>query len=169
MKSGRFFTALLIFLFAGCFPAGNAQAFWGFGDNQGKSGLDFEGGYDINTVTTVKGKVVSLEIPDGGGPVTIIVRQGGWTIHAVAAPEWYWSDRGIDISPNDEVEVSGAKAQGKDGNMYIISRKVTNLSTGDTVTLRAETGRPAWKTGGRPGRGWGPGMQRRHGGGMRGR
>jgi hypothetical protein len=168
MTSGRFFTAALIFLFAGCFPSGNALAFWGLGDDQGKSGLDFEKGYDINTVTTVKGKVVSLEMADGGGPVTIIVRQGSGRIHAVAAPQWYWSDRGIDINPNDEIEVSGATAQGKDGNMYIISRKITNISTGDTVTLRAETGRPAWKTGGRPGRG-GAGMQRRHGGGMRGR
>jgi hypothetical protein len=169
MISGRFFTAALTFLLLGCFPAGSAMAFWGFGDDQGKSGLDFEKGYDVNTVTTVRGKVVSLQMADGKGPVTIIVKQGAGTIHVVAAPEWYWSDRGIDINSNDEVEVSGAKAQGKDGNMYIISRKITNLSTGDTVTLRAETGRPAWKTGGHAGRGGGGGMQRRHGGGMRGR
>jgi hypothetical protein len=171
MKSGRFFTFGLILLFVICLRAGNALAFWGFGEDQGKSGLDFDKGYDLNTVTTVKGKVISVETDEDKGPVTIIVRQGAGRIHVVAAPEWYWSDRGIAIRPNDEIEATGAKAQGKDGNMYIISRKITNNSTGDSVTLRAGAGRPVWR-GGAVGQGGGAGgmrMQHRMGGGMRGR
>ncbi len=171
MKSGRFFTILLTILFITGIRAGHAHAFWGFGEDKGKSGLDFEKGYDLNTVTTVKGKVISVEADAGRGPVTITIRQGNDNIHAVAAPQWYWSDRGISIKANDEIQVSGAKAQGKDGNMYIISREITNLSTGRSVTLRSDNGRPAWSGGGRGGRagGGGGGMQRRFGGGMRGR
>ncbi len=172
MKSGRLFTIVLILLFVLCLRAGNAHAFWGFGEDQGKSGLDFDKGYDLNTVTTVKGKVIAVETGEDRGPVTIIVRQGAGRIHVVAAPEWYWSDRGIAIKPNDEIEATGAKAQGKDGNMYIISRKITNNSTGESVTLRAGGGRPAWR-GGAVGRGGsgagGMRMQRGMGGGMGGR
>lgn len=170
MKSGRFFMILLALVCISCMPPANASAFWGFGGDKDESGLDFERGYDLNTVTTVKGKVVSVDAEQGRGPVTITIRQGTENIHAVAAPRWYWSDRGIAIKPNDEIEVSGAKAQGKDGNMYIISKEITNLSTGRSVTLRTENGRPTWSGGGRGGRGGGGGgMQRRFGGGMRGR
>ncbi len=168
MKSGRFFSFIIVLICAVSFHRGSALAFWGFGNDQGKSGLDFEKGYDLNTVTTVKGKVISVDNGEGGGPVTITIQQGPGKIRAVAAPNWFWSDRGISIKPNDELEVSGAKAQGKDGNMYIISKEITNLSTGKTVTLRTENGRPAWRGGGRTGRGGG-GMQHRFGGGMRGR
>ncbi len=168
MKSGRCFTIILILLFTSSLHAASAFAFWGFGGDQGKSGLDFEKGYDLNTVTTIRGKVVSVDAGENRGPVTIVVQQSGGRIHAVAAPGWFWSDRGISIKPNDDIQVSGAKAQGKDGNMYIISREITNLSTGKAVTLRSENGRPAWRGGGRTGRGGG-GMQHRFGGGMRGR
>jgi hypothetical protein len=169
MRLGRFFAIILTLLFVLCLRGGNALAFWGFGDEEGKSGLDFDKGYDLNTVTTVKGKVIAVETNEDKGSVTIIVRQGTGRIHVVAAPEWYWSDRGITIRPNDEIEATGAKAQGKDGNMYIISRKITNNSTGDSVTLRADAGRPVWRGGGgRRGMG-GMQMQRRMGGGMRGR
>jgi hypothetical protein len=166
MKSGRFSTVMLFFLLIICFQAGNVLAFWGFGEDQGKSGLDFEKGYDLNTVTTVKGKTVSVETGDKGA-VTIVLNQGDVRIHAIVAPKWYWSDRGITIKPGDEVEVSGAKAQGKDGNMYIISREIANLATGEAVTLRNGTGRPAWSGGSRVNRS-GSGMQRRFGGRMRG-
>ncbi len=168
MKSGRFFTFSLILLIISCSHTASTLAFWGFGEDQGKSGLDFEKGYDLNTVTTIRGKVISIDAGEDREPVTIIVQQGAGRIHVIAAPGWFWSDRGISIRPNDEILVSGAKAQGKDGNMYIISREITNLSTGKAVTLRTENGRPAWKGGGRTGQ-RGGGMPHRFGGGMRGR
>lgn len=172
MKSASLFPICIVLLYICCFPPASAVAFWGIGEDQGKSGLDFDKGYDLNTVITVKGKVVSIDTGEDGGPVTVVVRQHGGKIHAVAAPGWFWFDRGIPIKPNDEIEVSGAKAQGKDGNMYIISREITNLTTGRSVTLRTEDGRPAWRGGGHWGssghgeRGGG-GLQRRYGGGSR--
>jgi hypothetical protein len=48
-------------IFLDCLMLGTAFAGFGFGgDNAGKSGLDFTGGYDINTVTIVRGKVSTL-------------------------------------------------------------------------------------------------------------
>lgn len=168
MKSGRFFTSIFYLAVLSILLPARTFAFWGFGETEGKSGLNFDQGYDLNMVATVRGKVISVGTGESGGPVTIIIRQGPQTIHAITAPPWFWSDRGIAIQPQDEVVVQGAKAQGKDGAMYLISRQVSNISTGDSVTLRSATGRPIWKGSGSAGRG-GNGMQRRYGGGARGR
>lgn len=168
MISGRFFAPLLVLLALQVLSPTTAFPFWGFGETEGRSGLNLEQGYDLNTVTTVRGKVVSTNIGERGGPVTILMNQGADTVHVIAGPPWYWSDRGISIKAHDEISVQGAKAQGKDGETYLISRTISNISTGESVTLRSETGRPLWKGGGGSG-GGGMGMQWRHGGGMRGR
>lgn len=171
MKSGRFFTAIFILLSTILLQANASVAFWGFGDDRGKSGLDFDKGYDLNTVTTVRGEVISVVTDKDNGPVILAVRRGSDEILVVAAPKWYWSDRGLPIRPHDEIEATGAKAQGKDGNMYLISRKITNRTTGESITLRAGTGRPVWRGGGGRAGSGAPAirMQRRLGGGMRGR
>ena len=168
MKSGRFLPSFLMLLVLGIFLPTHAIAWWGFGETEGKSGLNLDQGYDLNTVTTVRGRVISVDTGEAGGPVTIVMRQGSETVHAITAPPWFWSDRGIAIKPQDEVVVQGAKAQGKDGAMYVISRKISNLTTGDSVSLRSETGRPIWK-GGAGGERTVKGVQRRIGGGARGR
>jgi hypothetical protein len=142
---------------------------WGIGEetSEEKSGLNFDRGYDRNTETTVQGKVVAVETGSGSGPVLITVRPGqGETVHVVAAPAWFWSDRGISVNRNDDLEATGSRAQGKDGKIYLISRVITNHTDKETVTLRDEAGRPEWRGGsrGRPGSGGG---QRRMGGGGR--
>lgn len=170
MKSGRFFFTAL-FLFVIHFSSvTNALAFWGFGgDASGeRSGLDFNGGYDRNTETTVKGAVVSVETGQSGGPVLFGVRQpGGEVVHVVAAPQWFWSDRGIDVNPDDMLEATGSKAQGKDGKIYLISRTITNHTDKETVTLRDEDGRPEWRGGSRGKHGAGAGQRRMGAGGRR--
>lgn len=164
MKTGRFVASVVVLLVLGMLSPLRAHALWGFGESEDKSGLNLDQGYDLNTVATVRGRVVSLDAGQSGGPVTIIMRQGPETVRAIAAPAWYWSDRGIAIQPRDEIEVQGAKAQGKDGAMYVISRTIRNLTTGESVSLRSEAGRPVWRGGGGAERG-GSGMQRRYGGG----
>jgi len=170
MKSGRLFF-IVMFLFVVHFSlATNAPAFWGFGEDASgeKSGLDFDGGYDRNTETTVKGTVVSVETGQASGPVLIAVRQpGGQVVHVVAAPQWFWSDRGIDVNPNDKLEATGSKAQGKDGKIYLIGRVITNHNDKETVTLRDDTGRPSWRGGNRGRHGSGVGQRRMGPGGRR--
>jgi hypothetical protein len=168
MLSSRFFLPIFFLLALGIVMPANTHAFWGFGSKEGKSGLSLDQGYDLNTVTTIKGKVTSIVPGESDGPITITVRQDSKTFYVITAPRWYWFDRGIAVKANDELVVSGSKAQGKDGAIYILSSKITNVTTGDSVTVRTETGRPYWRGGGRMG-GTGNGMQRRYGGGMRGR
>lgn len=127
-------------------PAGNASAgFLGFGsDEKGKTGLDFNRGYDINTVGIISGHVVSLpraveseqyafEIQTGTGPVNVTVGPGS-----------FWQKSGIAVRINDEVSAKGAKAQGQDGKEYLLTQKLVNRTTGTTVELRSENGAPVW-------------------------
>jgi hypothetical protein len=170
MKPGRLLFTV-VFLFVAHFSCvTNAPAFWGFGEDASgeKSGLDFDSGYDRNTETTVKGTVVSLESGPGKGPVLIAVRQtDGTVVHVVAAPQWFWSDRGIDAKPNDTLEAAGSKAQGRDGKIYLISRVIINHTDKESVTLRDDAGRPAWRGGSRGWHGSGAGQRRMGAGGRR--
>ncbi len=169
MKTGRFLF-LVGFLMAGSlFLPSFAQAFWGFGGeaSRERSGLDFDRGYDRNTETTVRGKVVSVESGEGSGPVMITLSQGSEEFHVVAAPAWYWSDGGISVKVGDELVATGSKAQGKDGEIYLISRIISNQSDRETVTLRDESGKPAWHGGTRMRHGTAGGQRRMGGGGRR--
>jgi len=161
MRSGRFSTSVIFFAMTCIFLPVRSFAFWGNSETEDRSGLNLEQGYDLNMVATVKGKVVAVNADRGSGPVVIVIRQATEVFHAITAPPWFWSEKGIAIKPNDEIAILGAKAQGRNGAMYVISSRISNLTTGYSVTLRDETGRPVWRGGGR-------GMQRRYGGGSRG-
>jgi hypothetical protein len=168
MKTGRFLI-FVVFFGVGLFVQPTlSDAFWGFGGDTARerSGLDFDRGYDRNTETTVRGRVVSVEQGEGSGLVMIVLRQGGGEVSVVAAPAWYWSDGGIPVKPKDELVVTGSQAQGKDGKIYLISRVITNQNDSESVTLRDESGKPAWHGGTRMRNGAG-GFQHRMGGGGR--
>jgi len=168
MRRGRFLFFVVLFGAGALFQPSLSEAFWGFGDDaaQDRSGLDFDRGYDRNTETTVRGKVVSVERGEASTPVVIILSQAGGELSVVTAPAWYWSDGGISVKPKDQLVVTGSKAQGKDGRLYLISRVITNQNDSDTVTLRNESGKPVWHGGTRMRSGAG-GFQHRVGGGGR--
>lgn len=119
------------------------QAFWGSGsDNQ--SGLDLETGYDANTVTTVSGHVVSVQTSDERHASQLELEVNGNRSVVILGPKRYWDENGIVIKVGDSIIVSGSKAVGKDGIVYIIAQKVADISQITSVTLRNESGRPAW-------------------------
>jgi hypothetical protein len=121
-------------------------AFAGFfgGDDKGKSGLDFTSGYDINTVSTMSGRVTSL--PHSGEKENVIVeiRSGNETLNISVGPGSFWEKKGIAINVNDDLSVKGSKAQGQDGKSYVLAQKLVNRTTGAQVDLRSEKGKPAW-------------------------
>jgi hypothetical protein len=122
-----------------------AQAFWPFGGGRDVgSGLDFDRGYDANTVTTIGGIVVSLTTNEGGGPALIEIKTSSGAINLVIGPQWYWKENGIAVRVGDEITARGAKAEGKDGRMYLLAQKLSNQSSGDSLVLRSEDGMAAW-------------------------
>lgn len=157
---------LCLALLLNCLLLAPAQAgiadFFGFaGSDKGKSGLDFNRGYDVNTVTTVSGRVTAAPRTDAG-QVIIEVKSGADTVSVSVGPKSFWDKKGIAVRVNDEVTVKGSKAQGEDGKQYLLSQKLVNRTTGGQLELRSEKGEPSWS--GRSGSG--TGMDHSTGGGM---
>jgi len=172
----RLFPAILCALFLNGALAGTVFAgFWG-SDDKGKSGLDFNRGYDINTVSTVAGRAISQPHSGEKENIFVEIKRGDETLTISIGPQSYWEKRGIAINVNDDLSVKGSKAQGQDGKSYILAEKLVNRSTGAQINLRNEKGQPAWSGGNMSGsrsegaagsmRNQGGGMMRGGGGGM---
>jgi len=141
-----------------------------FGGDEGKSGLDFNNGYDQHTVGTISGRAIAAPHRGERDTVVVAIKSGDETLNVVVGPGSYWEKKGIPISGNDELSVKGSRAQGKDGKTYLLAQKLVNRSSGAQVDLRNEKGEPAWSgramTGAGP-EGAGAGMKRHDGGAMR--
>ncbi|MHB8122063.1 MAG: hypothetical protein ACYDG4_07900 [Desulfuromonadaceae bacterium] len=124
-----------------------AHAFWGIGEDK-PSGLNLETGYDANTVTTVVGRIVSLNAGDEHSNARLELASGDIRIVVILGPQGYWAEHGIVIKPGDSVTVRGSKAQGADGVVYLLAQKITEASLNTSVTLRDDSGRPEWSRGG---------------------
>jgi hypothetical protein len=144
ITTGRFFSIIIRAILLNCLLF--ASAFAGFfgSDDKGKSGLDFTSGYDINTVSTMSGRVVSS--PHTGEKENIIVeiKSGNESLNICLGPGSYWEKNGIAINVNDNLSVKGSKAQGQDGKSYVLAQKLVNKTTGAQVDLRSEKGDPVW-------------------------
>ena len=177
MNSSRFVSIITLLIILTLSGTDRAEAFWGFGEDRdlGKSGLDFNRGYDINTVATVAGRVISTQRSGDQGHVLIEIRNSSETINICVGPGSYWDKNGIQVHANDEISAKGSRAQGKDGKIYLLAQRFVNRTTGAQVDLRNESGRPGWLSADTGqdrspgGRGFqGGGMMRGGGGMMRG-
>ena len=172
MTKERFSLVITLASILICLLAGAAFAGFGFGgDDLGKSGLDFNKGYDVNTVTTVSGRVGSPPRTDEKEQVFVDVKAGGEVISLSLGPKSYWEKKDFPLHPNDDITAKGSKAQGKDGKTYLLVQKLSNRTTGAQTEVRSERGGPAWSgrnAGGMMfgGPGGGGGMMRGGGGGM---
>lgn len=149
---GTTILALLFHLFVLPFPA---LAFWG-ADEKPQSALNLESGYDVNTVTTVTGRILSVQTGLERRNVQLEIDTNGEKMMVVLGPQRYLAQQGVELKEGDEVRVRGSKAQGRDGIIYILAREVTETRKGAAITLRDEGGFPNW-AGGDMERGNGPG------------
>lgn len=147
--------------------AGKAQAFWGSDARQNPSGLDVTTGYDVNTVTTMTGTVISPPARIGQSEhiqMTIATPQGVVTV--LLGPSSYWERQGVTISRGQEIIMTGSCAQGKDGSLYMFAQKLDNKTSGVSLSLRSETGSPFWaRSGAGSGNGSGSGSAQHSGSG----
>ncbi len=120
-----------------------AHAFQG-GDGDRQSGLNLETGYDANTVTTMAGRIMSVQIGDDHRNAQLELENNGVHAVVVLGPQRYWAEHGIALKAGDDITVRGSKAQGKDGVVYVLAQKITDTSINASVSLRNESGRPAW-------------------------
>lgn len=144
MTPGRFSLIIIQAILLNGLLFGTAFAGFFGSDDKGKSGLDFTTGYDINTVSTMSGRVISG--PHSGEKESIIVeiKSGNETLNISLGPGSNWEKKGIAINVNDDLSVKGSKAQGQDGKTYVLAQKLVNKTTGSQVELRNDKGEPNW-------------------------
>lgn len=129
-----------------------ARAFWGGDTRLNSSGLDVNAGYDVNTVTTITGTVISPPSKaDSGEHTQMIISTGKETATVLLGPWSYWEKQGCTINRDQEISVTGSRAQGKDGSTYLFAQRLDNKASGITLSLRSETGTPAWSHSGTSG------------------
>ncbi len=145
MKPTKAIVYLFVALLAS-YPA-VAHAFWWSGDDK-QSGLNLETGYDINTVTTINGRIISVQAGDDHRNAQLELEINGSRVVVVLGPQRYWTENGITVKTGDYVTVRGSKAQGTNGVVYILAQKITDTTQETEVSLRNESGRPAWAGGG---------------------
>jgi len=110
------------------------------------SGIIYPGGYDMNTVGEVKGKIVEVVIPESG-PVRITLTADKETYIVLASPAWYWKDMNASLPKGAEVSVRGSKSVGKDGSLYIIAQEIRTSGSKKTLAFRSESGKALWSEG----------------------
>jgi hypothetical protein len=131
-------------------------------DAGGKSGLDLDRGYDVNTVATVTGKVIATHLISEREGIIVEISSSSEKVHLSVGPSSYWEKHGIPLRLNDDITAKGSKSQGKDGKIYLLVRKLENRTTGSQVEMRDGQGEAAWN-----GANIHPGMSERPSGGQR--
>ena len=158
MRLNVFSLLIVLTITVGCLPTGTAFA----GDASGKSGLDLDRGYDINTVATISGKVTATPHVADREIVIVEISSGTETVHLSVGLSSYWEKHGIQLHLNDDIIAKGAKAQGKDGKIYLLVRKLENRTAGSRIEMRNEQGEAVWN-----GAHMSPAMNERPSGGQR--
>ena len=137
-------------------PGYHHGGLWGW-----RPGSQYGGMYDPNTVETIRGKVISTNsfTPMSGMAqgMQLIVKSGERTIPVHVGPSWYLDSQSWQVTPNEEVEVTGSLVNWGGSSVMIASE----LRYGGKVwQLRDSNGIPLWRGsnrgGNRPGGGWGP-------------
>lgn len=141
---------VLIFMVAAlCLLSRQASAFWGNDPSDSTSGLNVAEGFDVNTITTVAGTVTMLPERKGQEQHTVMsVATTHGSVTVVLGPWWNWEKQTITITKNQDMSITGSLAQGKDGALYLFAQRLENRSSGETVTLRSESGNPLWSRSG---------------------
>jgi hypothetical protein len=108
-------------------------------------GSQYYGMYDLKTVETISGEVVSVEkiTPRKGMfyGVHLMVKTDKENISVHLGPGWYIENQDITIEPNDKVEIKGSRII-FNGKPAIIAAEVKKGD--ELLALREESGFPAW-------------------------
>ncbi len=105
--------------------------------------------YNLQTVETVSGEVVSVDTFSGRGRyqgVHLTLKTDKETIAIHVGPSWYLDKQNITFAPKDTVEVTGSRVT-MGGKPVIIAAEVKK--GGQTLKLRDASGIPVWAGQGR--------------------
>ena len=101
--------------------------------------------YDPDTVTTLSGKVLSVDVESagrgrlGGTHVTLQVGEKKTEVHL--GPTWFLEEQGLAVAAGDTLVVTGSLVTSGEAT-YLIAREVKKGEK--ALTLRNSDGIPAW-------------------------
>jgi len=107
------------------------------------SGILYPGGFDLNTIGDIRGRVKNITIP-ASGPVRLTLIADRETYTVLTSPQWFWKELGASIPEGAEVIVRGSKSLGTDGNLYIIAQEIQVPSLQKSFGFRSDAGLPLW-------------------------
>ena len=114
------------------------------------SGIVYPGGYDLNTVGEIQGRVSGIVIPESG-PVRITLNVDKEIYIVLASPSSFWKDMDANLKEGTEVSVRGSKTVGKDGKLYIIAQEIKMTGSKKSMVFRSESGEALWGSGSQKG------------------
>jgi hypothetical protein len=129
-----------------------------------KSGILYPGGFDMNTLGEVRGRVNVITVPQTG-PVYFDLTAEKDTYIVLVSPVWFWRQSKPGMAAGDTVTVKGSKSLGRDSNLYIIAQNIIIEATGQIITLRNKEGKPVWSNASRMSGSGNRGNAMRHGAG----
>jgi len=101
--------------------------------------------YDVKTVETFGGKVLSVEktAPANrrGNWINLLLETGNGTIAVQLGPDWYIDKQTPRIQPNDTIKVTGSRVT-MDGRSIVVAADVTKGN--ELLRLREANGIPVW-------------------------
>jgi hypothetical protein len=101
--------------------------------------------YDVKSVETIGGKVLSIEktapAKRRGYWVNLLLQTGKETIAVQLGPAWYIDKQTPRIQPNDTIKVTGSRVT-MDGRSIIVAADVTKEN--ELLRLREAKGIPVW-------------------------
>jgi len=119
----------------------------GNGSGQGGNGQNGSGSgpaIDPSTAFTLAGTVESTQIALGRGQSSsFLLAANGVSYTVVLGPAWYLAANGFALAAGDAVEALVATGTGDCACQVAIS--ITDLTTGESLVLRDESGLPLWK------------------------
>jgi len=111
---------------------------WGMGSQYGKM-------YDIKTVETISGEVVSIDkiTPMKGMKygIHLQVKTDKESISVHLGPMWYIENQDMKIAPKDKVEITGSRIT-FEGKPAIVAAEIKKGN--EALKLRDENGFPVW-------------------------
>lgn len=120
-------------------------------------GSNYMGMYNLNTVETIRGTVDRMNTftPMRGMSHgrQLWVRTGNGTVSVHLGPSWYLDRQGFQVSPDDEVTVTGSRINFT-GQSTLIAAEVRHGN--QTLTLRDTNGIPSWSNWTQQSGQWGP-------------
>ncbi len=126
------------------FPVHSAEENW----DLKQSGIHIPGGFDINTLGELHGRVSGIHYLGSDSNTIIIELETTWEKYAViTCPPWYWNAQKIKVVIGEQMRVIGSKSLGKDWRLYVIAQEIHLLGQKRSISLRDKSGFPLWDSG----------------------